>query len=247
MSEEPPLTLQEKIAIARALLSDASVLAEMNEVLDDKEKVKMLRHISTPSNKEQPDLSNGHIQGTDEPNVTNLSQDAVMEEQAENEKSSSSPSVSFSPEIVITPKPRRTPKYGRGGNASKASSPDDTDMNHPIPQRVVFKMDKEILLKKQQCRPHIHRYTLCIKTTTPRSEEAEQQQIQTILQKFLETILQADPKAIIPSFLEWDRNDKNIPDISSALPVSSMDSFHLLKNISSDCQIATRQGILGAV
>jgi len=161
MSEEPPLTLQEKIAIARALLSDASVLAEMNEVLDDKEKVEMLRHISTPSNKEQPDLSNGHIQGTDEPNVTNLSQDAVMEEQAENEKSSSSPSVSFSPETVISPKPRRTPKYGRSGNASKASNPDDTDMNHPIPQRVVFKMDKEISLKNNNA-AHIFIVTLFV-------------------------------------------------------------------------------------
>jgi hypothetical protein len=80
MAEEPPLTLKEKIAIARALLSDASVLAEMNEVLEDKEKVEMLRHISTPSNKEQSDLPNGHIQGTDEPSVTKPSEDVVMEE-----------------------------------------------------------------------------------------------------------------------------------------------------------------------
>lgn len=41
--------------------------------------------------------------------------------------------------------------------------------------------------------------------------------------------MQADPKAIIPSYLELDRNDKNIPDISSALPVSTIDSFHSLK------------------
>jgi len=123
MSEEPPLTLQEKIAIARALLSDASVLAEMNVVMEDKEKVEMLRHISTSSNKEQPDLSNDYIQRTDEPNMANLSQDAVMEEQDENGKSSS-PSVSFSPETVITPKPRRTPKHGRCVSDPKASFPE---------------------------------------------------------------------------------------------------------------------------
>jgi hypothetical protein len=147
MSEEPPLTLQEKIAIARALLSDASVLAEMNEVLEDKENVEMLRRISTPSTKEQSDLSNGHIQGTDEPSVTKPSEDVVMEEQAENEKPSSSPSISFSPETVTTPKSRRIPKYGRGGNASKSSIPEETGTTHSIPQRVVFKMDKEISLK----------------------------------------------------------------------------------------------------
>jgi len=90
-------------------------------------------------------------------------------------------------------------------------------------------MDKSIILKKQQIRAHIHRYTLRIKTTTPRSEEAEQQLIQTTLQKFLETVLQADSKAIIPPYLDLDRNDKNVPDISVALPVSSIDSFHSLK------------------
>lgn len=89
-------------------------------------------------------------------------------------------------------------------------------------------MDKSIILKKQLTRNHIHRYTLRIKTTTPKSEE-EQQLVQQALQKFMETSLQADPKIIIPPYLELDRSDRNIADLSAAMPVSSIDSFHTVK------------------
>lgn len=89
-------------------------------------------------------------------------------------------------------------------------------------------MDKSIILKKQLTRNHIHRYTLRIKTTTPKSEE-EQQLVQQALQKFMKTSLQADPKIIIPPYLELDRSDRNIADLSAAMPVSSIDSFHMVK------------------
>jgi hypothetical protein len=45
----------------------------------------------------------------------------------------------------------------------------------------------------------------------------------------METSLQADPKIIIPPYLELDRSDRNIVDLSVAMPVSSIDSFHTVK------------------
>jgi hypothetical protein len=45
----------------------------------------------------------------------------------------------------------------------------------------------------------------------------------------LEIVLQVDPKTIIPPYLELDRNDKSVSDISAAFPVSSVDSYHVIK------------------
>jgi len=53
--------------------------------------------------------------------------------------------------------------------------------------------------------------------------------MQEILQRFLDIVLQADPKTVIPPYLELDRNNKSITDLSSAFPVSSIDSYHALK------------------
>ena len=62
-----------------------------------------------------------------------------------------------------------------------------------------------------------------------KSEEENQIVLQEALQRFLEIILQADPKSIVPPFLELDRNDKSVSDLSAAFPVSSIDSYHVLK------------------
>jgi hypothetical protein len=104
----------------------------------------------------------------------------------------------------------------------------DEGILHPRPQVLQPKTDKPIILKKGLTRPHIHRYSLRIKTNKPCTDD-EQQQVQATLQKFWETVFQADSKTIIPPYLELDRGDKNVIDISSAFPVASVDSFHALK------------------
>jgi len=86
--------------------------------------------------------------------------------------------------------------------------------------------DKVIDLEKGMIRPYIHRYTLRLKIIKSRSEEEEQQLIQATLQKIFDIVLQANCKTIIPPFLELDRNDKSVPDLSSAFQVSAVDSFY---------------------
>jgi hypothetical protein len=91
------------------------------------------------------------------------------------------------------------------------------------------RVDKTITLKKNNFRQHIHRYTLRLQTIKAKSEEENQIVLQEALQRFLEIILQADPKSIVPPYLELDRNDKSVSDLSAAFPVSSIDSYHVLK------------------
>jgi hypothetical protein len=98
----------------------------------------------------------------------------------------------------------------------------------PIEMRIA-RLDKNIVLKKKNLRPHTHRYTLRFKTNASKSEEDGHQRAQETLQRFLDIVLQADPKTIIPPYLELDRDDKSITDISSAFPISSIDSYHALK------------------
>jgi hypothetical protein len=123
---------------------------------------------------------------------------------------------------------RRGVGAGRGGGSTPA--PATWEQEGVLFARMTIpRFDKPITLKKGITRPHIHRYTLRFKTNKPRSDDDEQQTIQATFQKFLETVLQADPKAIIPLYLELDRGDKNIVDLSLSFSVSSIDSFHLLK------------------
>jgi hypothetical protein len=70
---------------------------------------------------------------------------------------------------------------------------------------------------------------LRLKTIAAKSEEDGHQILKEALQQFLEIVLQADPKTILPPYLELDRNDKSVSDLSSAFTVSSVDSFHALK------------------
>jgi hypothetical protein len=49
-------------------------------------------------------------------------------------------------------------------------------------------------------------------------------------------MLQADPTTIIPPYLDLDRNNWTVPDLSAQLQVSSIDSFAQVKNTSQDYQ-----------
>ena len=100
-----------------------------------------------------------------------------------------------------------------------------TQRNSQNPIRV----DKIIQLKKNNFHQHIHRYTLWFKTIKPKSEDKGHQIIRDTLQRFLEILLQVEPKTILPPYLELDRNDKSIQDLSSAFPVSSLEGHHMLK------------------
>jgi len=114
----------------------------------------------------------------------------------------------------------------------KPSSSKETEQGVLYPQRSVqtpSRVDKIVMLKKNMTRPHIHRYTLRFKIITPKTEEESQHMITETLQRFLDIILQADQKTIVPPYLELDRNDKTVQDLSSGFSVSSLDSFHALK------------------
>ena len=84
-------------------------------------------------------------------------------------------------------------------------------------------------LKKNNTRAYIHWYTLRFKTIASKSEEENHLVIIDTLQRFLATVLRAEPKTILPPYSDPNRNDKSVQDISSALPVSSIDSIHVLK------------------
>ncbi len=100
---------------------------------------------------------------------------------------------------------------------------------HVRPMLPQGQLDKPIQLKKNNFRPFIHRYTLHFKTIKPKSEDEGYQNIKETLQRFLEVLLQAEPKTIIPPYLDLDRNDKSVQDLSSAFQVSSLDAHHVVK------------------
>jgi hypothetical protein len=92
-----------------------------------------------------------------------------------------------------------------------------------------IRVDKIVTLKKNNSREHIHRYTLHFKTIQAKNDDESHQLVKETLQRFLEIVLQADSKTIIPPYLELDRNDKSVSDLSSLFSVSSVESFHTLK------------------
>jgi hypothetical protein len=108
------------------------------------------------------------------------------------------------------------------GDGSKKNPPSNS-----FNPRLLF--DKQILLKKGVQRQHIHRYELCIIIKTLKKDEDEEVWIQKTLQRFLDTMLRADPTTLIPPYLELDRLDKNVPDLGKDKPVSELEDYSDLK------------------
>jgi hypothetical protein len=112
---------------------------------------------------------------------------------------------------ISTPSPAPSSLRSSLKSTNNIHTPVNTSTNlNPRLTQGLAKTDKPITRKRNLIRPHIYRHTLCIKTIKPRTEDDEQQLIQSMLQKFLETLLQADPTSIIPSYLDLERNDKSI-------------------------------------
>ncbi len=106
----------------------------------------------------------------------------------------------------------------------------DTGILHAnCPSNGAASVDKIISLKENNKRLHIHRYTLSFKTIKAKSEYEGHQIVQDTLQRFVDIILQADQKSIIPPYLELDHNDKSVSDLSAAFPVCSIDSYHAIE------------------
>jgi hypothetical protein len=99
--------------------------------------------------------------------------------------------------------------------------------------------DKDIILKKGNIRPPIHRYTLRIKIIILNSKKMNRHSYKKTLQKIFAFVLQADAKSINPPYYELDCNDKSIPDLSLAFTVEAIDSFASLKRYF--CRLSARQ------
>ncbi len=75
-------------------------------------------------------------------------------------------------------------------------------------------LDKQILLKKGMIRQYIHQYDLRLTIKSRKDEDDELTAILMVLQAFFETMLQADPKSVIPVHFELVHSEKNIQGLS---------------------------------
>ncbi len=60
-------------------------------------------------------------------------------------------------------------------------------------------------------------------------KDEEQIAVLNTLQKFFEIVLQVDKSSIIPPFLELDRYDRSVLEISVSLPVAKIEPFSSVK------------------
>jgi len=151
----------------------------------------------------------------------------------------------------VIPQCSQQEAQGLIGNGRDSQQANTNQNNHTTERGTLHAnkmgVDKLVILKKGMARPHIHRYTLRFKTIKARDKEEGHQIVQETLQKFFGIVLQADRKTIIPPYLELDRMDRNVPDLSNVFPVSSIDSYYTLKNTSFASHLDTKQVSAGVV
>jgi hypothetical protein len=136
--------------------------------------------------------------------------------------------------------PHKADRYPTQANADKTQpnrqlpslQEQPSSINRPIaptsytPRR----LDKEIKLKNNAFRLHIHRYDLNLRIKKkPKSDDDEEALITAALQRFHKIMLAADNTTIIPAYLEMDRNDRTQPDLTQDYQVSSVGDFSSLK------------------
>jgi hypothetical protein len=117
----------------------------------------------------------------------------------------------------------------------------------PAAQDRINALDKTLKLKRGLIRPHVHWCDLWIKVKQSKSDEDEVITLQKAVQVFFDIMIQADPSSIILPYFECDCNDKSVPDPSSKLNTTTLDSIPLLKWYFSRYQIKMTKGMYTAV
>lgn len=116
---------------------------------------------------------------------------------------------------------------------NETSSPIPPQDTHPVHTEKTTLSSRNPLrgphINNSPSRPHIHRYDLKIKVKKTNTDDEEQSIIKKALQKFFNIALQVDPSSIIPPYFALDRNDRTVPDLTSAFLVTALDSFPLGK------------------
>jgi len=114
----------------------------------------------------------------------------------------------FTPIIVDSSTPDLTTKNTHNPYLGRSiSNKQELTKGNPIqkpPFQAKSHHDKPILLKKGAQRQHIHRYDLCLIIKSLKKDEDEEVRIQKTLQRFLDTMLRADPSTLIPPYLELE-------------------------------------------
>jgi hypothetical protein len=129
---------------------------------------------------------------------------------------------STNPPLALQSSGKRT-QFTEPPSSDKGSGPQNFLSPKMFNPRSLY--DKQILLKRAAQQQHIHRYDLCLLIKSLKKDEDEEVRIQKTLQRFLDTMLRADPSTLIPPYLELDRSDKNVPDLSKEKPVTDLKDY----------------------
>jgi len=217
------------------LLMDISKEKSYPSAQEQKEGQDVAQDIGERSNQVSNDISKPEEDSTEQEERErgeSMPNKQVMFAKGTMDKTQTSNSSVSKTTVYRTPESTRIPR-GRTSETSRSIPRNPyTQNSNPVDGVLVtnsIRVDKSVTLKKGMVRGHIHRYTLRFKTIKAKEEEDGHQIVKNTLQIFLDILLQADPKTIIPPYLELDRSDKTVPDLSNLFTVSSIDSHYALK------------------